>query len=69
MKAVRFGNVQTIKFVHKPEGIQDMFMYHPVTYLEAEQEQVEKDAQKFDYMLIEASGEDLLEVLEHGKEV
>lgn len=35
IKSIRFGNAQTIKFVHKPEEIQDQFVYHPVAYIEA----------------------------------
>ena len=44
-------------------------MYHPVTYIEAEQEQAEDDGKEYDCMLVEVSGEDLLEVLEDGKTV
>lgn len=69
IKSIRFGNAQTIKFVHKAEEIQDQFVYHPVAYIEAEQEDVEGDAKKFDYMIIEATGEELLEVFGDGNEI
>lgn len=69
IKSIRFGNAQTIKFVHKPEEIQDQFVYHPVAYIEAEQEDAEGDAKEFDYMIIEATGEELLEVFGDGNEI
>lgn len=69
IETIRFGNAQTIKFVHKSVEIQDRFVYHPVAYIKAEQEDAEEDARKFNYMIIEATGEELLEVLSGDKEV
>ncbi len=69
IKSIRFGNAQTIKFVHKPKEIQDQFVYHPVAYIEAEQEDAEGGAKEFDYMIIEATGEELLEVFGDGNEI
>lgn len=53
VKTIRFENVQTIRFVHESEGIQDLFVYHPVSYIEAEQKDAEENAKDFDYMIIE----------------
>ena len=69
MKTIHFQNVRTIRFIHNPQDIQEMFMYHPITYIEAEQEQAEEDDKEYDCMLVEVSGEELLEVLEDGKAV
>ncbi len=44
-------------------------MYHPVAYIEAEQEDAEGDAKEFYYMIIEATGEELLEVFGDGNEI
>lgn len=69
MRTIQFGNVRTIQYVHKPKEIEDRFVFHPVAYIEAEQEDAEEDAKQYDYMIIEASGEELLEVLGDGEEV
>lgn len=69
MKTINFENLHTIRFIHKKNYIQEMFMYHPVAYIEAEQQQAEEDGKEYDYMLVEVSGEELLEVLKDGKEV
>ena len=44
-------------------------MYHPVAYIEAEQEEADEGAKEYDYMIIEATGEEILEVLRDGEEV
>ncbi len=66
VKTIQFRNAETIKFIHKPLEIQDLFVYHPDTYIKAEQENAKEDAKKFDYMIIEATGEELLEVFRDG---
>lgn len=69
IKTIRFENAQTIKFIHKPDDIQDLFVYHPVAYIEAEQKDAEEDAKKYDYMIIDTTGEELLEVFGNGEEI
>lgn len=69
MKSISFDNVHTIRFIHKPSEIQDRFIFHPIDYIEVEKEDTEKEAQEYDYMIIEATGEDLLEVLNDDQEV
>ena len=69
IKTIRFGNAQTIKFVHRLAEIQDLFVYHPVTYIKAEQEDAEEDAKEYDYMIIETTGEQLREVFGDGDEI
>ena len=69
IKTIRFGNAQTIKFVHRLAEIQDLFVYHPVTYIKAEQDDAEEDAKEYDYMIIETTGEELREVFGDGNEI
>lgn len=66
MKSISFDKIRTIQFIHKPSEIRDRFIYHPVTYIEAEQEDAKEGVREYDYMMIEATGEDLLEVLSDG---
>ncbi len=69
MKSISFDNVRTIQFVHKPSEVHDRFIYHPVAYIEAEREDAEEKAQGYDCMIIEVTGEDLLEVLGDEQEI
>lgn len=69
IKSISFDNVRTIQFIHNPSEVRDSFVYHPVAYIEAEQEDTEEEAKEYDYMFIEATGEDLLEVLGDVQEV
>ena len=69
MKSISFDNVRTIQFIHKALDVRDRFVYHPVAYIEAEQKDAEEGAQEYDYMIIEATGEELLEVLSDAQEV
>lgn len=69
MNTISFGNAKTIQYIHETEEIQDRFVYHPVDYIEAEQEDADEYAKEYDYMIIEATGEELMEVLESDKEV
>lgn len=66
MKSISFDTIRTIQFIHKPSEICDRFIYHPVTYIEAEQDDAREETREYDYMMIEATGEDLLEVLSDG---
>lgn len=69
MGTISFGNARTIQYIHKPKEIQNRFVYHPVAYIEAEQEEADEGAKEYDYMIIEATGEEILEVLRDGEEV
>lgn len=64
---IEFSNAQTIRHIHKPKDVQNMFVFHPVEYIKAEKEEAEEAAKEYDYMLIEASGQDLLEVFGNVK--
>ena len=69
MGTIGFENARTIQYIHKPEEVQDRFVYHPVAYIEAEQEEAYEGAKEYDYMIIEATGEEILEVLRDVEEV
>lgn len=66
LKAIDFSKVKTICYEH-PE-LKNTFYSDPVGFIEAEKEVCLEDAQKYDYVSLEVSGEKLLEVLENGKE-
>ena len=69
MGAINFGNAQTIKYIHTSEDIQDRFVYHSVSYIEVEQKNADEDAKEYDYMVIEATGKEILEALGDGEEI
>ena len=69
MGRIRFTNAQTIRFIHSKEHAQDLFVFHAVTYIKAEQEEAKENAKEYDYMLIEVAGEDLMEAFKNGKKV
>lgn len=69
MSTIEFSNAQTIRRIHKPKDVQNTFVFHPVDYVKAEREEAEEAAKEYDYMLIEASGQDLLEVLGNVEEI
>ena len=66
LKAIDFSKVKTICYEHIE--LKNMFYSDPVGFIEAEKEVCLEDAQKYDYVSLEVSGEKLLEVLENGKE-
>lgn len=66
LKAIDFSKVKTICYEH-PE-LKNTFYSDPVGFIETEKEVCLEDAQKYDYVSLEVSGEKLLEVLENGKE-
>lgn len=66
LKAINFSKVKTICYEH-PE-LKNTFYSDPVGFIETEKEVCLEDAQKYDYVSLEVSGEKLLEVLENGKE-
>ena len=69
MKTIDFRNVRTIQYIHNIKAIQNTFAFHPVAFIEAEKEDAEKESQKYDHIIIEASGEEILEAIENGKEI
>ncbi len=69
METIGFKNARTIKYIHKPKEIQDRFVFYPVAYIEAEREDADEEAKEYDYMMIEASGQDIMEALGDVEEV
>ena len=63
---IDFSKVKTIGYQHK--GLTDMFYTAPAGYIAAELDDCLKEAKQYDYVALEVSGEELLEVLESGQE-
>ena len=66
LKDIDFSAVKTIRISHKDADFSDWFFNHPVEYVEAEKRPCLEAAKEYDYVQIEVSGEDLLEVLKDG---
>lgn len=66
LKDIDFSAVKTIGISHKDADLSDWFFNHPVEYVEAEKRPCLEAAKDYDYVQIEVSGEDLLEVLKDG---
>ena len=68
LKGIDFSNVKTIEMSHKDVDFEDWFFNHPVEYIEVEEKPCLEEAEKYDYVQIEVSGEKLMEVFENGRE-
>ena len=66
LKDIDFSAVKTIRISHKDADFSDWFFNHPAEYVEAEKKPCLEAAKEYDYVQIEVSGEDLLEVLKDG---
>lgn len=66
IQGIDFSKVETIGYQHK--GLTDMFYTDPAGYIAAEQDDCLKEAKQYDYVALEVSGEELLEVLGIGEE-
>ena len=64
MKEVDFSVVKSIEFSRKDVDLGELFLNHPVEYIEAEKAPCLESAREYDYVQIEVTGEDLLEVIE-----
>ena len=68
LKGINFSAVKTIGLSHKDVDLSDWFFNHPVEYIEVEKAPYLESAKEYDYVQIEVSGEDLLEVIKDGGE-
>jgi hypothetical protein len=66
MKEINFGALQTLRYIHKKNT--EMFYYHAADYIATERELCLEDAQEYDAISLQVSGEQLLEVFEHGRQ-
>lgn len=66
IRAIDFSKVETIGYQHK--GLTDMFYTAPAGYIAAERDECLEEAKQYDYVALEVSGEELLEVLGIGQE-
>ena len=64
MEEIDFGALQTLRYIHKKNT--EMFYYHAVDYISTEREICLEEAQEYDAISFQVSGEKLLEVFEHG---
>lgn len=65
IQAIPFDSLKTIEYSHRNKDLSDMFFYHPVEYIEAEQEIILEQAKDYDCLQIEVTGEELLEVIKN----
>lgn len=68
LKEIDFSAVKTIGLSHKDADLSDWFFNHPVEYIEVEKAPCLESAKEYDYVQIEVSGDDLLEVIKDGGE-
>lgn len=68
LKEIDFSAVKTIELSHKNVDLSDWFFNHPVEYIEVEKAPCLEAAKEYDYVQIEVTGEDLLEVINDGGE-
>lgn len=66
IRGIDFSKVETIGYQHKE--LTDMFYTAPVGYIAAERDECLDEAKQYDYVALEVSGEELLEVLGIGEE-
>lgn len=66
IRAIDFSKVETIGYQHK--GLTDMFYTAPAGYIAAERDECLEESKQYDYVALEVSGEELLEVLGIGQE-
>ena len=65
MQEIDFGALQTLRYIHKKNT--EMFYYHAADYIATEREICLEDAQAYDAISLQVSGEKLLEVFENGR--
>lgn len=66
IRAIDFSKVETI--VHQHKELTDMFYTAPAGFIAAERDEYLDEVRQYDYVALEVSGEDLLEVLGVGEE-
>ena len=66
MKEIDFEALQTLRYIHKKNT--EMFYYHAAEYIATEREICIEDAKEYDAISLQVSGEQLLEVFEHGRQ-
>ena len=65
---VDFSKVKSIEASHRDIDFEDWFFNKPVEYVEVEKKPCLESAKEYDYLQLEVNGEDLLEVLQNGRE-
>ena len=68
LESIDFSNVKTIEVSHKDKDFSDWFFNKPVVYVEAEKTPCLEAAKAYDYVQVEVTGEELLEVISDGEE-
>lgn len=69
LESIDFSNVKTIEASHKNIDFSEWFFNKPVVYVEAEKTPCLESAKEYDYVQIEVTGEELLEVINDVGEV
>lgn len=67
LKEVDFSKVKTIELSHKDVDLSEWFFNRPIEYIEAEKAPCLEAAKEYDYVQIEITGDELLEVMSDGK--
>lgn len=63
ISTIPFKSLKSIEHAHQNNDLTHMFFYHPVEYIEVEQEESEEQARDYDYVLLETTGKELLEAV------
>ena len=68
LKSLDYSKLQTLRYVHSEKAMQKTFCYHAVDYVETEKVACLEEAKQYDYITISASGDEILEALNHGRQ-
>lgn len=68
LEGVDFSKIKSIEASHKDVNFEDWFFNKPVEYVKAEKRPCLESAKEYDYLQLEVNGEELLEVLQNGRE-
>lgn len=63
MQGIDFSSLQTLRYIHKKN--MEMFYYHATDYIATEREICLEEAQEYDMINIQMSGDKLLEVFQN----
>lgn len=68
LQKLDFSKLQTLRYIHPEEQIRDTFCYHATEYVESEKVICLDEAKQYDYITLSVTGDELLEVLNNGRE-
>lgn len=69
LRELDFGNVSTFSYMHPKEDAKEMFFNNAPEYIQAAQAACIESAKPFEFIAIQLSGDELLEVIGNGEEI